>query len=217
MPCSPNWPVAGRMLVVEHEDPGGKHEPPWPTRDASPSSSSPAPAARPRLRRHRRRLRAGPLVTASSRSARESSSSGYRCLEALARSRPGAATSPREGLAESLTIGRLGVPPTLARTLRSTNTIESMIATCRAPAANVKRWQDGQMVLRCIAAGKGEAGQAVPPGQRPPPPASPASRPGHHHHPCYTQQGGCRLITAGRTATEVPRRSGHPRFSYASL
>ena len=82
-------------------------------------------------------------------------------LEALAReldrSHPGAAASLREGLAETLTIGRLGVPPTLARTLRSTNTIESMIEICRDHAANVKRWQDGQMVLRWVAAGMGEA------------------------------------------------------------
>jgi transposase-like protein len=82
-------------------------------------------------------------------------------LEALARelhrSHPGAAASLREGLAETLTIIRLGVPPTLARTLRSTNSIESMIAICRDHAANVKRWQDGQMVLRWIAAGMGEA------------------------------------------------------------
>jgi transposase-like protein len=46
-------------------------------------------------------------------------------LEALAReldrSHPGAAASLREGLAETLTILRLGVPPTLARTLRSTD------------------------------------------------------------------------------------------------
>jgi putative transposase len=75
----------------------------------------------------------------------------------LARSHPGAAASLREGLAETLTIGRLGVPPTLARTLRSTNSIESMIAICRDHAANVKRWQDGQMVLRWVAAGMGEA------------------------------------------------------------
>ena len=62
-----------------------------------------------------------------------------------------------ERLAETLTIGRLGVPPTLARTLRSTNSIESMIEICRDHAANVKRWQDGQMVLRWVAAGMGEA------------------------------------------------------------
>jgi len=82
-------------------------------------------------------------------------------LEALARdldrSHPGAAASLREGLIETLTIARLGVPPTLARTLRSTNSIESMIEICRDHAANVKRWQDGQMVLRWIAAGMAEA------------------------------------------------------------
>jgi transposase-like protein len=63
-------------------------------------------------------------------------------LEALARefdrSHPGAAASLREGLTETLTIGRLGVPPTLARTLRSTNSIESMIAICRDHAANAR-------------------------------------------------------------------------------
>jgi putative transposase len=75
----------------------------------------------------------------------------------LERSHPGAAASLREGLAETLTITRLGVPATLARTLRSTNTIESMIEICRDHAANVKRWQDGQMVLRWVAAGMGEA------------------------------------------------------------
>jgi putative transposase len=82
-------------------------------------------------------------------------------LEALAReldrSHPGAAGSLREGLVETLTVSRLGVPPTLARTLRSTNSIESMIEICRDHAANVKRWQDGQMVLRWVAAGMGEA------------------------------------------------------------
>jgi putative transposase len=75
----------------------------------------------------------------------------------LERAHPGAAASLREGLAETLTVGRLGVPPTLARTLRSTNAIESMIEICRDHAANVKRWRDGQMALRWCAAGMGEA------------------------------------------------------------
>jgi len=82
-------------------------------------------------------------------------------LEALARqlskAHPGAAASLREGLAETLTIGRLGVPPTLARTLRSTNAIESMIEICRDHSANVKRWRDGEMALRWCAAGMLEA------------------------------------------------------------
>jgi len=49
----------------------------------------------------------------------------------LDKTHPGAAASLREGMAETLTVLRLGVPPTLARTLRSTNSIESMIEICR--------------------------------------------------------------------------------------
>jgi transposase-like protein len=60
----------------------------------------------------------------------------------------GAAASLREGMAETLTILRLGVPPTLARTLRSTNPVESMIEICREHSQNVKRWRDGTMALR---------------------------------------------------------------------
>jgi putative transposase len=75
----------------------------------------------------------------------------------LQRSHPGAAGSLREGLSETLTITRLGVPPTLARTLRSTNAVESMIEICRDHATNVKRWRDGQMALRWCAAGMNEA------------------------------------------------------------
>jgi putative transposase len=60
-------------------------------------------------------------------------------------------------VAETLTILHLNVPPTLARTRRSTNPIESMIGTCRDHAANVKNWRDGQMALRWCAAGMNEA------------------------------------------------------------
>ena len=84
-------------------------------------------------------------------------------LQALAReldkTHPGAAASLREGMAETLTVLRLEVPPTLARTLRSTNTIESMIGICREHSKNVKRWRDGTMALRWCAAGMIEAGK----------------------------------------------------------
>ncbi len=84
-------------------------------------------------------------------------------LTALAReldkTHPSAATSLREGLHETLTVLRLGVPPTLARTLRSTNAIESMISICRSKSGNVKRWRDGQIALRWCAAGMVEAGK----------------------------------------------------------
>jgi putative transposase len=77
----------------------------------------------------------------------------------LDKTHPGAAASLREGLDETLTVLRLGVAPTLARTLRSTNAIESMISICRDRSANVKRWRDGQMALRWCAAGMVEAGK----------------------------------------------------------
>jgi len=60
-------------------------------------------------------------------------------------------------LPETFTVARLGVPPTLARTLRSTNCVESMIEIGRDHSANVKRWNGGQMALRWCAAGMLEA------------------------------------------------------------
>jgi putative transposase len=65
-------------------------------------------------------------------------------LEALAseleRSHPGAAASLREGIAETLTITRLGVTGSLKHTLESTNPCESMIECVRRPSRNVKHW-----------------------------------------------------------------------------
>jgi putative transposase len=75
----------------------------------------------------------------------------------LDKTHPGAAASLREGMAETLTILRLGVPPTLARTPRSANPVESMIEICREHSKNVKRWRDGTMALRWCAAGMLEA------------------------------------------------------------
>ena len=75
----------------------------------------------------------------------------------LARSHPGAAASLREGMAETLTVTRLGVRGRLKRTLVSTNPCESMIDTVRRVARNVKRWQNGDMCLRWTAAGMLEA------------------------------------------------------------
>jgi len=84
-------------------------------------------------------------------------------LEALAReldrTHPGAAGSLREGLSETLTVLRLGVSPTLARTLRSTNSVESMISIARNHSTNVKNWQNGTMAMRWCAAGMIEAGK----------------------------------------------------------
>lgn len=75
----------------------------------------------------------------------------------LAHHHPGAAASLREGLAETVTLQRLGVHRQLWKTLSSTNPIESMIGICRATSRNVKRWQNGDMCLRWTAAGMLEA------------------------------------------------------------
>ena len=75
----------------------------------------------------------------------------------LDKTNPGAAGSLREGMAETLTVLRLEVPPTLARTLRSTNAVESMISISRDHSRNVKRWRDGAMAMRWCAAGMVEA------------------------------------------------------------
>src|SRR5665811_1768754 len=91
----------------------------------------------------------------------ESALEAEALLEALAgeldKTHPGAAGSLREGMSETLTVLRLDLPPTLARTLRSTNAVESMISICRDHSRNVKRWRDGQMALRWCAAGMVEA------------------------------------------------------------
>lgn len=66
---------------------------------------------------------------------------------------PDAAASLREGLTETLTITRLGVTGSLARTLATTNPMESTIDIVKVHARNVKRWQGGDMRLRWAAAG----------------------------------------------------------------
>ena len=75
----------------------------------------------------------------------------------LERDHPGAAGSLREGLAETLTLTRLGISGSLKRTLASTNPCESMIECVRRTSRNVKRWSSGEMALRWTAAGMLEA------------------------------------------------------------
>jgi putative transposase len=71
----------------------------------------------------------------------------------LDRTWPDAAGSLREGMAETLTLMRLGITGQLAKALCSTNPCESMIEIVRHTQRNVKRWQDGDMRKRWTAAG----------------------------------------------------------------
>jgi transposase-like protein len=86
----------------------------------------------------------------------EDAALAQRRLEQLAagleRTHPGAAASLREGLAETLTLQRLGVTGALYRTLRSTNAIENLNGGVGHFARHVRRWRDGRMLVRWIAA-----------------------------------------------------------------
>jgi transposase-like protein len=83
-----------------------------------------------------------------------------RCKE-IARSldadHPDAAASLREGLEEMFTLRRLGIDGRLAVSLTTTNSIESAISVARQTMSRVKRWRDGQMKKRWVAAGMLEA------------------------------------------------------------
>src|SRR5215470_14104198 len=70
---------------------------------------------------------------------------------------PGAAASLLEGLEETLTVTRLGLSGSLLDTFKSTNPIESMNSIVRTVTGNVKRWKNGNMVVRWMAAALLEA------------------------------------------------------------
>lgn len=61
---------------------------------------------------------------------------------------PGAARSLEEGLAETLTVTRLGLHEDLLKSFASTNLIESCFARTEDLIRRVKRWQNGEMFLR---------------------------------------------------------------------
>ena len=62
-----------------------------------------------------------------------------------------AAASLEEGLEETLTINRLGLPPQLRRIFSSTNLIESCFSWAGDLCRGVKRWRDGNMACRWAA------------------------------------------------------------------
>lgn len=66
---------------------------------------------------------------------------------------PAAAASLEEGLDETLTVARLGVPELLRKTLATTNPIESAFSVAESVTRRVKRWRDGDMRERWCVAG----------------------------------------------------------------
>ena len=80
-----------------------------------------------------------------------------RLAHSLAKPHPGAAASLREGLPETLTLIALGIDDALYKTFRTTNAIENLNGLVAHYTRNVKRWRDGEMVLRWIGTALHEA------------------------------------------------------------
>jgi transposase-like protein len=84
-----------------------------------------------------------------------------KLLQNLARrlreAQPGAAASLEEGLDETLTVMRLGLPKSLARVLSTTNAIENLIGAVRRLGKRVRRWRNGKMILRWTVAAISDA------------------------------------------------------------
>jgi hypothetical protein len=64
-----------------------------------------------------------------------------------------AAAGLREGLEETLTVVKLGLPPTRRRFFATTNCIENLIGTRRHISPHVKRWRAGDMRRRWLGLG----------------------------------------------------------------
>ena len=82
---------------------------------------------------------------------------GEKLLKALVawltRINADAAGSLREGLEETLTVARLKLPDLLARSLVTTNPIESAFSVAGNVTRRVKRWRNGDMRQRWATAG----------------------------------------------------------------
>ncbi len=74
------------------------------------------------------------------------------CMRELEGINPSAAASLREGMEETLTLHRLGVPTLLRTSLKTTNPLESSFAYARHKTGRVKRWRGGDQVQRWAAA-----------------------------------------------------------------
>jgi transposase-like protein len=70
---------------------------------------------------------------------------------------PSAAASLEEGLDETLTVLRLGLPRKLERVLCTTNPVENLIGSVRGLGGRVKRWRDGRMIVRWTVAAVADA------------------------------------------------------------
>jgi transposase-like protein len=80
-----------------------------------------------------------------------------RLASSLSKNHPGAAASLREGMQETLTLIHLGIDEALYRTFRTTNPIENLNGLIAHYTRNVKRWRDGEMLMRWVGTALHEA------------------------------------------------------------
>ena len=80
-----------------------------------------------------------------------------RLASSLEHRYPKAADSLREGMEETLTVHKLGVPGLLRQTLSNTNPIESANSVCAGIVKRVSSFKDGETAIRHAAAGFMEA------------------------------------------------------------
>lgn len=80
-----------------------------------------------------------------------------RLISALKREHPGAAASLSEGVEETLTAQEMGLRGALYKTLRTTNPIENLNGMVAQYTRNVKRWKNGEMLLRWVASALSDA------------------------------------------------------------
>jgi transposase-like protein len=83
---------------------------------------------------------------------REAKHSLLTTVQYVERLNPSAARSLQEGLEETLTLHKLGMPEALRTSFASTNLIESAFSRVRDVTRNVKRWRDGDHAQRWAAA-----------------------------------------------------------------
>ena len=80
-----------------------------------------------------------------------------RIIVELDRIDESAANNLREGMEETLTIHRLGLPDILRKRLSNTNIIESTFSVGRGVIHNVKRWLTNDQIYRYLSAALLEA------------------------------------------------------------
>lgn len=96
---------------------------------------------------YRRKIRAAYAMSSEAEARRALE----RIVKELDRINTSAATSLREGMEETLTVHRLGLPAALRQCLRTTNMIESLFSQSRHLMKNVRRWRTSQQRQRWVA------------------------------------------------------------------